>query len=292
MPPNNKENKRLYLIDGYAMLYRAHFAMIRNPLINSKGMHTSALFGFVNQIMKLINTEKPDLMIAAFDSPQKTFRHERYSEYKATREKMPEEMIEQLPYLWNILESMDIPLLEEPGFEADDIIGTLCKNTQEFGQYEDVMIVSADKDFLQLQRYKNVRQYSPLLKKEYREETPLVGLTEKILTGDAGDGVPNVLSHDNVFVEGERQRPLSRKKKDDMINQLNHADSGYQHSEWYRNYQRNRKLIDLEYTPEELQSEILEQFNNQDKWAQRGAVLPYLINNRMKLMIESVEELI
>ena len=75
MPPNNKENKRLYLIDGYAMLYRAHFAMIRNPLINSKGMHTSALFGFVNQIMKLINTEKPDLMIAAFDSPQKTFRH-------------------------------------------------------------------------------------------------------------------------------------------------------------------------------------------------------------------------
>ena len=73
MPPNNKENKRLYLIDGYAMLYRAHFAMIRNPLINSKGMHTSALFGFVNQIMKLINTEKPDLMIAAFDSPQKPF---------------------------------------------------------------------------------------------------------------------------------------------------------------------------------------------------------------------------
>ena len=154
------------------------------------------------------------------------------------------------------------------------------------------MIVSADKDFLQLQRYKNVRQYSPLLKKEYREKTPLVGLTEKILTGDAGDGVPNVLSHDNVFVDGERQRPLSRKKKDDMINQLNHAESGYQHSEWYRNYQRNRKLIDLEYTPEELQSEILEQFNNQDKWSQRGAVLPYLINNRMKLMIESVEELI
>ena len=82
MPHNNKENKRLYLIDGYAMLYRAHFAMIRNPLINSKGMHTSALFGFVNQIMKLINNEKPDLMIAAFDSPQKTFRHERYPEYK------------------------------------------------------------------------------------------------------------------------------------------------------------------------------------------------------------------
>ena len=77
-----------------------------------------------------------------------------------------------------------------------------------------------------------------------------------------------------------------------MIDQLSGTDTSYQYSDWYRNYQRNRKLIDLEYTPEELQSEILEQFNNQDKWSQRGAVLPYLINNRMKLMIESVEELI
>ena len=102
MPPNKTKKKRLYLIDGYAMLYRAHFAMIRNPLINSKGMHTSALFGFINQIMKLINNEKPDLMIAAFDSSKKTFRHEKYPEYKATREKMPDEMIVQLPYLWKI----------------------------------------------------------------------------------------------------------------------------------------------------------------------------------------------
>ena len=107
------------------------------------------------------------------------------------------------------------------------------------------MIVSADKDFLQLQRYNNVRQYSPLLKKEYRETNPHVSLMEKILTGDAGDGVPNVLSHDNVFVDGERQRPLSRKKKDEMINELSGTDTSYQYSDWYRNYQRNRTLIDL-----------------------------------------------
>ena len=118
MPVNKIKNKRLYLIDGYAMLYRSHFALIRNPLINSKGMHTSALFGFINQIMKLINKDKPDLMVAAFDTSKKTFRHEKYAEYKATREKMPEEMIAQLPYLWKILKFMGIPTLEQPGFEA------------------------------------------------------------------------------------------------------------------------------------------------------------------------------
>ena len=100
MPANKTKNKRLYLIDGYAMLYRSHFALIRNPLINSKGMHTSALFGFINQMMKLINKDKPDLMVAAFDSSKKTFRHEKYPEYKATREKMPEEMVAQLTFIF------------------------------------------------------------------------------------------------------------------------------------------------------------------------------------------------
>ena len=261
--------------------------MIRHMIINSLRLYRNAY------------KENFGELVIACDS-KNNWRKNYYPQYKANRKKARDksglDWVEAFRIINKIRDELKehfpYKVIEVEGCEADDIIGTLCKNTQEFGQYEDVMIVSADKDFLQLQRYKNVRQYSPLLKKEYREETPLVGLTEKILTGDAGDGVPNVLSHDNVFVEGERQKPLSRKKKDDMINQLNHADSGYQHSEWYRNYQRNRKLIDLEYTPEELQSEILEQFNNQDKWAKRGEVLPYLINNRMKLMIESVEELI
>lgn len=261
--------------------------MIRHMIINSLRLYRNAY------------KENFGELVIACDS-KNNWRKDYYPQYKANRKKARDksglDWVEAFRIINKIRDELKehfpYKVIEVEGCEADDIIGTLCKNTQEFGQYEDVMIVSADKDFLQLQRYKNVRQYSPLLKKEYREETPLVGLTEKILTGDAGDGVPNVLSHDNVFVEGERQRPLSRKKKDDMINQLNHADSGYQHSEWYRNYQRNRKLIDLEYTPEELQSEILEQFNSQDKWAKRGEVLPYLINNRMKLMIESVEELI
>ena len=153
------------------------------------------------------------------------------------------------------------------------------------------MIVSADKDFLQLQRYKNVRQYSPLLKKEYHEDNPVANLTEKILTGDAGDGVPNVLSHDDVFVNGERQTPLSRKKKDAILEDLAEGELLYAAS-WYRNYQRNEKLIDLTQTPERLKKQIIDEFNSQNQWPNKSKVFPYLINNNMKLMIESVEELI
>ena len=201
MPPNKTKKKRLYLIDGYAMLYRAHFAMIRNPLINSKGMHTSALFGFINQIMKLINNEKPDLMIAAFDSSKKTFRHEKYPEYKATREKMPDEMIGQLPYLWKILQSMDIPTLEEPGFEADDIIGTLATKAS-CDEFE-VFIVSGDKDFMQLIN-ENIFLYAPSGRQADIRIYDRSGVIDKWgvppekiidllgLMGDSSDNVPGV----------------------------------------------------------------------------------------------------
>ena len=201
MPVNKIKNKRLYLIDGYAMLYRSHFALIRNPLINSKGMHTSALFGFINQIMKLINKDKPDLMVAAFDTSKKTFRHEKYAEYKATREKMPEEMIAQLPYLWKILKSMGIPTLEQPGFEADDIIGTLSKMASK--EDLDVFIVSGDKDFMQLIN-ERIFLYAPSGKQSGVKIYDRNGVIDKWgvppekiidllgLMGDSSDNVPGV----------------------------------------------------------------------------------------------------
>ena len=201
MPANKMKNKRLYLIDGYAMLYRSHFALIRNPLINSKGMHTSALFGFINQIMKLITKDKPDLMVAAFDSSKKTFRHEKYPEYKATREKMPEEMVAQLPYLWKILESMGIPTLEQPGFEADDIIGTLA--TMASKEELDVYIVSGDKDFMQLVNDK-IFLYAPSGRQAEIKIYDRNGVVDKWgvppekiidllgLMGDSSDNVPGV----------------------------------------------------------------------------------------------------
>ena len=261
--------------------------MIRHMIINSLRLYRNAY-----------KEEFGELVIAC--DGKDNWRKKYYKQYKANRKKARDKS----GLDWNeafriinkvrdeIRDNFPYKVIHVEECEADDIIGTLCKNTQEFGQYEDVMIVSADKDFLQLQRYNNVRQYSPLLKKEYRETNPHISLMEKILTGDAGDGVPNVLSHDNVFVDGERQRPLSRKKKDEMINELSGTDTSYQYSDWYRNYQRNRTLIDLTYTPDHIQEEIIKQYKDQDKWSQKGLVLPYLINNNMKMMIESVEELI
>ena len=143
-----KSKKKLFIIDGYAILYRAHFALIRNPLITSYGFHTSALFGFSNHLLKIIKEERPDFLVCAFDSKEKTFRHKIYSDYKANRPEMPDELQKQLPHLWELLDAMNIPVLKKPGFEADDIIGTITESVskEEIESY----IVSGDKDFMQL----------------------------------------------------------------------------------------------------------------------------------------------
>ena len=148
MLSSNSDRKRLFLIDGYAMLYRCHFALVRNPLITTYGLHTSALFGFTNQILRLLETESPDYIGAIFDSKEKTFRHEYYPSYKATREKMPEELVDQLPHLWRILKGLNLFYTSKPGFEADDIVGTLAKTA--VTENLDTYIVSGDKDFMQL----------------------------------------------------------------------------------------------------------------------------------------------
>ena len=196
------QRKRIFLIDTYAIFYRAHFAMIRNPLINSKGLHTSALFGFTNQILKLLRKENPDYLVAASDSSEKTFRHEKYPEYKATREKMPEEMRDQLPYLWKLLKAMRIPTIEKPGFEADDIIGTLVKQADlnQLNSY----IVSGDKDFMQLVN-DNIFLYAPSGRQAEIKIYDKNGVKEKWgvlpekiidllgLMGDSSDNIPGVM---------------------------------------------------------------------------------------------------
>ena len=186
-----------------------------------------------------------------------------------------------------IKENFPYKVIHLEGCEADDIIGTMVEHTQEFGQYEEVMIVSSDKDFLQLQKYDNVRQWSHILKKEIKDPHPKLNLIDKILSGDTGDGIPNVLSGDNTFVNGERQTPLSKKKKQAIIEDLSDGELLYAAS-WYRNYQRNETLIDLTKTPNDLKIKIVDDF-----WItvqNGGKTLPYLINNNMKQLIESVEE--
>jgi len=165
--------------------------------------------------------------------------------------------------------------------EADDIIGTLC---EKYGDTENIMIISGDKDFQQLQRYSKVRQFSPITKKDIKltQEQALEYLNDHIISGDTGDGVPNCLSQDDVFVSGLRQRPLSKKKRDTIKDPLVMNDS-----EVDRNLSRNRSLIDLTYIPSKYKEQILQEFDNVVV-APRGGLLTYFINNRLMDLQESI----
>ena len=194
------EHKHLYLIDGSAVFYRAYFAFIRNPLFNSKGENTSATYGFTLQLMKILSDERPDYIAVVFDTKEPTFRHKKFADYKATRQKMPEEMADQYPRILEIVQAFRIPIIEEPGFEADDVIGTLAKRAEK--KDIETYMVTGDKDFMQLlspliKMYKVRPGKDPeiwdleRLKNEY-------GLTPEqvpdflALMGDKSDNIPGV----------------------------------------------------------------------------------------------------
>ena len=198
---SEKKQKRLFIIDGYATLYRAHYALIRNPLTNTAGTPTSAVFGFANQVFQLIEEENPDYLVAAFDSKGKNFRHELYQDYKANRSAMPDEIQTQLPYLWELLEAMNIPTLRVDGVEADDIIGTVANMCDQDNLQ--CNIVSGDKDFMQLINDKTFL-YAPQARKRAKEIFNKKKVLEKWgvgpehiidllgLMGDSSDNVPGV----------------------------------------------------------------------------------------------------
>src|SRR5213083_865561 len=138
--------KRLYLIDGMSQIYRAYYA-IRN-LTNSKGLPVNAVFGFTSMLRKLIQDDNPDYIGVAFDLEGPTVRHEKYQEYKATRKPMPEDLVQQLPYIRRVCDVFQVPVIGYPGYEADDVIGTLAKKAVE--KDLDAIVVTSDKDMLQL----------------------------------------------------------------------------------------------------------------------------------------------
>lgn len=140
----------LYLLDAYALIYRAYYALIRSPRINSKGQNTSAVYGFVNTLNDVLTTEKPDFIGIAFDPAGGTFRHEVYPEYKAQREATPEDIKWAVPVIKDIIRAYNIPILETPGYEADDVIGTLALQGVKAGL--EVHMVTPDKDYAQLVR--------------------------------------------------------------------------------------------------------------------------------------------
>ena len=150
--------KRLFLLDAYALIFRGYYAFIKNPRINSKGMDTSAIMGFMNSLMDVIKREKPDHLAVAFDKGGSDYRFEMYQEYKAHRDETPEAIKIAVPYIQELLKAMHIPIIEKAGFEADDLIGTLAKQAEKEG-YQ-VFMVTPDKDFAQLVS-ENIFMYKP-----------------------------------------------------------------------------------------------------------------------------------
>ncbi|MEW6510345.1 MAG: DNA polymerase I [Bacteroidota bacterium] len=193
--------ERLFLLDGMALAYRAYFSFISRPLINSKGVNTSAVYGFVTMLMKILEEEKPEHVAVVFDTKEPTFRHEMYPDYKATRQKMPETMAAQMEILKEVVRAFNTPLLELPGFEADDIIGTLARRAEREGVL--TMMVTGDKDFMQLIS-PLVKMYRPGKSGGDAEVVEESGVLEKFgvtpdkvidvlgLIGDTSDNVPGV----------------------------------------------------------------------------------------------------
>ncbi len=140
--------KKLFVLDAMALIYRAHFAFSKNPRVTSTGLNTSAVFGFTNTLWEVISKEKPTHLAVAFDTPEPTFRHESYKEYKANRQEQPEDITISIPLVKKLLKCFNIPVLEIPGFEADDVAGTIAKRAEANG-YQ-VYLMTMDKDYCQL----------------------------------------------------------------------------------------------------------------------------------------------
>ena len=240
--------------------------------------------------------EKYGRMIIACDGG--SWRKDYYPQYKASRKKSREASDLDWKEIFTIVnkvrdeitEHMPYPVVTVQGAEADDIIGTLVESTQEFGQHEPVMIISADKDFIQLQKYDNVSQYSPMTKKLLNDKDPARYLYEHIFRGDSGDGIPNVLSGDTVFVDGTRQTPLSSTK---MATWVTAAIEGKLETVLpevvYRNYIRNSTVIDLSKTPENIKSAISSAYSACPNVG-NSKVLNYLITKRCNMLMSCAEE--
>lgn len=230
------------------------------------------------------------------------WRREYFPNYKANRKKARQEsgfdwsaIFEALHQIRDELEEyFPYPVINVDGAEADDVIATLAEYSQTSNvdglipSQEPFLILSGDHDFNQLQKWSNVKQYAPIQKKFVKlTQSPEEVLMEHIIMGDKGDGVPNILSDDDTFINGQRQRPI-RKDKIAEWKKLKPEDF-ITNDEMWRNFQRNRELVDLSRIPEEIKEAIIDSYEKQ-KGGDRSSLLNYFIANRMKQMIELVDE--
>jgi 5'-3' exonuclease len=247
--------------------------MVRHMVLNSLRMYRTRFLSEFGE------------MVLCYDS-RHYWRRDYFPEYKHSRRKSRGTDDKNWDIIFNCLNTikeevksnMPYKSVEVYGAEADDVIATLCSESS-----NEVMILSGDKDFIQLQKFPNVKQYSPITKKMINGMNPDDYLKEHVLKGDTSDGVPNVLSPDNTFVDGIRQRPLSKKKIATMV------EGDFPNDEIKRNYQRNKKLIDLTCSPDELRSEILDTYKSAPV-NDRSKILNYFIKQRLKTLTESIGE--
>ena len=257
--------------------------MIRHMILNSIRMYN-----------KKYRDEYGQMVICA--DGMNTWRKDYYPYYKAKRKTKREQSDQDWNEIFRILhlvreeikENLPYKVIHMDGVEADDIIASLVLQSQEFGLGEPMMIVSSDKDFIQLQKFNNVKQFSPIQKKMVKDSNPRTYLFNHIMKGDSGDGIPNVLSDDDTFVTDKKQTPLRKTKIAEWLENSDNLRNVMEH-ETFRNYQRNKKLIDLTEVPEDIQQTIINNYNEQ-KVAMKMKVLNYLIKKRCNQLIEVVEE--
>jgi len=252
--------------------------MVRHMVLNSLRLYKSKF-----------SDKYGDIVIACDNTNY--WRKQLFPYYKANRKKNQEkselnwkEIFECLGKIRaELKEFFPYRVIDIESAEADDIIATLVK---EYSSIEDILILSGDKDFIQLHTYDGVKQYDSVRKKWITHENPECYLAEHILKGDSGDGIPNVLSNDNCFVVGERQKPLTQKKIDAFI-ELG-LEGKWDHP-LFNNFMRNKKLIDLSMIPNNIETKILESYNNQsDK--NRDKLFNYFITNKLKNLMENIQE--
>ena len=258
-------------------------SMIRHMILNSIRMYN-----------KRYREEYGQMVICA--DGMNTWRKDYFPYYKAKRRKNRDSSDQDWNEIFRILhlvrdeikENLPYKVVHMEGVEADDIIASLVLQSQEFGINEPIMIVSSDKDFIQLQKFNNVKQFSPIQKKMVKDENPRTYLFNHIMKGDSGDGIPNVLSDDDTFVSDKTQSPLRKTRIAEWLENSDNLRSVMEET-IYRNYQRNKKLIDLTEVPESIQEAIINNYNDQ-KVAMKMRVLNYLIKKRCNQLIEVVEE--
>lgn len=257
--------------------------LVRHMVLNSLRMYRTKFF-----------KKYGELVICCDD--KNYWRRELFPYYKIHRKKDRDESGLDWNMIFTVLngirddirEKFPYKVIQIEHAEADDIIGSLCHRFGHLGitngSAEPILILSSDKDFMQLQKYANVEQYSPMQKKFIRCSNPARYIHEHILKGDRGDGVPNFLSDDDVFVNGKRQKPLATKKID-AWNGMRPED--YCDERMLRNYRRNQQLVDLDFIPEDIQNEANEIFDNY-KLNGRGKIFNYFIEKKMKNMMEVI----